>query len=366
VQGSPRANVVSAREGEETRASVFLPMSDSVVFSWVDAVPEDLRARVRANASLYHAVHAEEGVLHGLAIVVYEITHGETSLLELEVPLDTQVNRISAASGGVSDWAVSSAEEAERKKIDVFLDRAVKGELRLEVSYERVLGSSEDAKRAFPVPLLRAVDVHRQHGMLALLSGDDLGLEPVQEERLSRVGENQLPAFVRERLTRTVAHTYKYSGESSSLSARTVIPEKKRGKFDARVDTLISIGDVTMRGSASVEVNVKSGSITELSLGLPADANVLGVSGRSIRSHRISAGEEGQSIEIAFTQEMEGQFRVEVSYERITADGETQVPVPTLAVRGCRGRAWAHRRRGAECARDSARPRRAALEPGHP
>ena len=39
-------------------------------------------------------------------------------------------------------------------------------------------------------------------------------------------------------------------------------------------------------------------------------------------------------IDVQFTQEMEGQFRIEVTYERIMADGETEVVVPTLAVQG--------------------------------
>ena len=41
---------------------------------------------------------------------------------------------------------------------------------------------------------------------------------------------------------------------------------------------------------------------------------------------------EPPAIELAFTQEMEGQFPVEILYERIMAGGEAQAPVPTLSV----------------------------------
>jgi hypothetical protein len=129
VTVTPAANVVTTHQENATVASVFVPMSERVTFSWVDAVPEDVRAQVRANATLYHAVHAEEGVLHVRGLVVYEINRGETNLLKLEVPKDAQVTSVKAPSGGVSDWTETAGSGDAHKTISVFLDRAVKGEL---------------------------------------------------------------------------------------------------------------------------------------------------------------------------------------------------------------------------------------------
>ena len=337
VTVSPGANVVAVHEENATGvsatlATVFVPMSESVTFSWVDAVPEDVRAQVRANATLYHMVHAEEGVLQVRGLVVYEINRGETNLLKLKAPKDAQVTSVKAPSGGVSDWTETAAGGDTHKTISVFLDRAVKGEFVLDVTYEYLLGGGEQALEPLPVPLLAADNVHRQRGMVALLAGPELTLQPLTEDRLARVGENQLPAFVRNLLTMSVAHTYKYTERSPELVVRAVAPERKQGKFDAQVDTLISIGDVTMKGSATVEINVKSGAILALVLRLPRDVNVLGVTGPSIRSHEVRSGDDLQSIDIDFTQEMEGQFRLEVNYERIMSDSERESRVPTVSV----------------------------------
>ncbi|MCK5624207.1 MAG: hypothetical protein KAJ11_18035, partial [Alphaproteobacteria bacterium] len=297
---------------------------------WSEAIPDDLRGQWRANASIYHAVYAEEGVLHGDATVVYEITHGETTMLELEVPEDVQVNRIAAPDGGVSDWVVAKSETAGRKRINVFLERPAVGDYRLDVSYERLLDTGVDAPVA--VPLLSVAGVHRQRGMVALLSGPDLALEPDSAEGASRVGENQLPAFFRNRIVMTVAHTFKYIEEIPALRARAVAPERKQGQFDASVDTLISLGDVTMKGSATVEIDVKSGALLELRLHVPANVNVLGVAGPSLRGHEVHETEDGQTIDMAFTRDMEGQFRIEVNYERIMEGDAMDVVVPTLSV----------------------------------
>jgi hypothetical protein len=330
VRVSPGADVRTTELENATRATSFIPMGDQVAFSWSEAIPEDLRGQLRANASLYHAVFAEEGVLHGEATVVYEITHGDASQLELEVPADAQVNSITAPEGGVSDWVVAQSETPGRKRINVFLERPASGDYRLEVSYERLLGAGVDAPVA--VPLLSAAGVHRQRGMVALLSGPELALEPESAAGASRVGENQLPAFIRNRITMTVAHTFKYIEAIPDLRVRAVAPERKQGQFDARVDTLISLGDVTMKGSATVEVDVKSGAILELRLLVPANVNVLGVAGPSLRNHEVRDTGDGQTIELAFTRDMEGQFRVEVNYERIMEGDAMDVVVPTISV----------------------------------
>jgi hypothetical protein len=336
VKVAPGANVVTSDDGEGTLATVFIPMSEEVVFTWTDAIPEDLRTQVRANASLYHAVLAEEGVLHGRGTVVYEITHGETNLLELSIPADAQVNRIVAPGGGLLDWAVAAPGPDGRQNVDVFLELPVSGEILLQIAYERLLGGGAESPPSLAVPLISARNVHRQRGMVALLSGQELTLKPVTEEGVTRVGENQLPAFLRNQIDMTVAHTYKYIDPKPNLRVEAVAPERRQGKFDAQVDTLISLGEVTMKGSATVEIDVKSGAIVDLELRLPLNVNVLAVSGPSLRTHQVREAPDGeageQAIALEFTREMEGQFRIEVNYERIMEAETDNTAVPTVSV----------------------------------
>lgn len=333
VTVSPNANVMTNESNDTTLASVFVPLTEHVSLHWVDAVPEDLRTAVRANAVLYHAVYAEEGVLQVAGTAVYDITHGETNTLTLELPARAEVNRIVAPSGGVSDWTEATSDDGTRKTITVFLDREVRGEFTLNIFYEQLLGTDTTG---IEIPLLTGRDLHRQRGMVVLLIGNELSLNPTVETDITRVGENQLPAFIRNALAMRVAHTYKYVSQSPVLTVEAVAPERAQGKFDAQVDTLLSIGEVTLKGAASVEIDVKSGAIMALNLLLPENLNILGVSGPSLRSQVVTETENGagQRIALEFTQEMTGQFRIEVNYERILTDTEADPLVPTLHVEG--------------------------------
>ncbi len=334
VSTTPAASVVSQRRGDATVATVYVPLGREVQLSWNEAVPDAVREELRANAELYHAAHAEEGVLHVNAMIFYEVTRGETNVINLEVPENVEINSVTAAGGGVADWRRGRGARTRTDQLSVFLDRQVSGPFQFSVVYEQLLGNAAKPGERFTIPLLSAVGVHRQRGMVALLASKELTLKPVDEQGLSKVGENQLPAEVRQAITMTIAHTYKYTDAEPRLSAEASEPERKEGKFDAEVNTLISLSDVTLKGSATVEVNVKSGGIDQLVLALPAGVNFLDRAAPSLRSHKVTAGEGGQLIELQFTQEMDGQFRVHVTYERILADADNEVPVPTLRVEG--------------------------------
>jgi hypothetical protein len=330
VTAAPATDVAHRVTEKTTVASFHVPMTRQLRLSWTEAIPEDLRTETRAHASLFHAVHAAEGVLYVDALVAFEVSRGEVSAVELELPSDVQVNRITSEGGGISDWRVTPGSAGQPQRVKVFLGHPLMGEMRFRVHYDRSLAKRE---APIPIPLLRAREVHRQRGMVALLATAELSLTPLEEANVTRVGENQLPAFFRRSIGKTIAHTFKYAEAAPKLVATATVPERVLAKFDAEVDTLISLTDVTMRGSASVNVNVKSGKLTEFELILPPDVNLLNLTAPSLRTHRVGEEDE-RRVTVEFTQDMEGQFRIEVAYERITADAESEVSVPTLSVVG--------------------------------
>jgi hypothetical protein len=332
LTATPAGSVTTIARQGRTEATVHVPLTSTLSLSWSEAVPEAAQRELRVNANLYHAIHAEEGVLYARARVQIEVRRGETNRIELLVPNGVQINRVEADSGAVADWRVAESA-GNRRVLQVFLDRQLKEELLLDVFYDRSLGASGAAGDVESIPLLTATGVGRQRGMVALLSTRDLALNPEDGTTMTRVGENQLPSFVRDVIELTVAHTFKYTDAPGDLNVTTAEPERVAARFDARVDTLVSLGEVTLSGSATVELNVKSGGLEELALILPAGTSLLDLSAPSLRTHRASDDEQPR-VELEFTQALEGQFRVELSYERILADDESEIAADTLRVEG--------------------------------
>lgn len=327
LSAQPGTNVTSRTRGNTTVATVHVPLTERVTLTWSESVPEVVRRELRANASLYHVIYAEEGVLFSRARVLYEVRRGETNRIELIVPGDVQVNQVSSDAGAIADWRVTLQGNAQL--LQIFLDRQLQGELTFDVLYDRSIGEGDSET----LPLLAAPNVSRQRGMVALLSSSDLTLDPTEEGDTTRVGENQLPGFVRDEIELTIAHTFKYADSPPTMTVSASEPERVAGRFDAQVDSLISLGDVTLTGSTSIELHVKSGSVALLELVLPEGTNLLNLSAPSLRTHRISDDDE-RVVELEFTQEMEGHFKIDLSYERILAGDEAEVDVATVRVRG--------------------------------
>ncbi len=345
VSATPAANVTTKNTSGNTIATVFAPMTKSLTLSWTEAVPDEIRAEARANASLFHAAYAEEGVLAVRAMVLWEVTRGESGSIELTLPAGVQVNRIHAESGAVADWRMSPPDGDQPRRVTVFLDRKIRDSLLFEVDYDKSLGAAGPGDR-LELPLLRAPKAQRQRGMVALLGSRDLALKPVDEGGATRVGENQLPAFVRDGLTLPVLHTFKYVEAPPLLIVEATSPERRQGKLDAQVDTLVSLGEATLSGAASIGVEVKSGSVMELRLQLPGGVELLNLTGPSVRDFQVRPSttdmaqgepakeEPAQEVRVQFTQEMEGHFRLEVAYERILTPDSGELTVPLIAVAG--------------------------------
>ncbi len=331
VTVTPASSVTITVEDGATTALAHVPMTSQVQFTWSEAVPEDaLEEELRASAEIFHTAYAEEGVLYGTAEARFEITRGATSQLVLSLPDDVQVNRVSSASGAVSDWRA----DEETGELTLYLDREVSGAFACEVTFERLIGTGERALGSFSVPLFTARDVSRQRGMVALLASDELTLEPTDEGDATRVGENQLPPELLDRIEQRVAHTFRYLDAAPTIVVEPRVPERQQGRFDASVDTLISLDDVTTEASASVAIDVKAGTITALTLHLPADVNVLHLTAPSMRGYEVEDIDGAQQIEVEFTRELEGQLRVELSYEQILGEAGGEVSVPLVRVDG--------------------------------
>jgi hypothetical protein len=329
---TPRAGVTIERRAGRTQARVHLPPSEQVAFHWSEALPATIQERLQANAEIYHVVRAEEGVVQIQAIVAFQVTRGATNVLTAELPGKVAVNQVSGE--GVTDWRVVPKGKAQ--ELTIYLDRDVKAELRYQVDYELLLGSgAESDAEPVAIPLLQAGGTLRQRGMLALLSGSELSMQPQQADGMNKVGENQLPAWVRAAAQRSVAHTYKYIDPQAGLTVRLAPPERQRGKFDAVVDTLYSVGDGVMKASASVEIAIKTGKLMDLDLNLPEGVNLVGVTAPSLRDHKLIEGQgSARALQLMFTQEMEGTLRIEVAFERVLAGGQEQVVIPAIHVPG--------------------------------
>jgi hypothetical protein len=339
---SPRAAITRER-GRAGEIAVFhVPLTDTVSLEWPEALPEELatpegEAEVRASATLVHVVSADEGVVRATVHATWDIARGAASRFDLSLPEGVDVGTVAVDVATVEDWRISG--RGADRVLSVFVDRAIEGAASMQIELELLRGGSSEPSRPFTVPLLAArqaqgQDVWRQSGMLALLATRELVLEPAGTIELARVGENQLPATVRESIEATVAHVFRWTDAPRPMDAVAAPRPHEEARFDVHTSTLLSLGDVTTSASSALDVHVKSGALSELVITLPAGANVLEVSAPSLREHRVEGETSAPRLHLWFTQEMEGDVRVELRLERMVPAGEAAIDAPLVHVDG--------------------------------
>lgn len=363
VAVTPTGGVEKQKVGDRTRATVHLPTTDGVALTWSEALPADEAAALRANAEVFHVVRAVDGVLQVTAHVLVEVTRGKTQALVVSLPAGALVNAVRGP--GVNDWRLSEPRPDGTRALTLYLDRDLAeapGAMaasdatpdgahpvgpHFELDYE-VLVAAGAAPQG--VPLATVEGMHRQRGMVALARGDELEVEPDAVTGLAPVGENQLPGWLRDLTPTKVTHTFKYAEPGAALTVKLAPFQRESARFDATVDTLFSLAEGVLRASATIEVNVKAGTLGELDIALPDGINVLSATAPSLREHRVLEPESDKSpgagpskvtnpakprrLNLTFTREMEGTVRIELAWERVLTPGEPALTVPLVHALG--------------------------------
>src|SRR6185503_14354030 len=131
---------------------------------WTDSrpVPEQV---ARMNGQGFLAVSAEEGALRVSAHFALEIISGKTKDVSFKLPESVVVYEVKGE--GVSDWRAVSAEGAQGRKLEVYLDQPRHGTLDIDVAYDILVKKADlEAAEGIAVPALVPENVHRYQGVL--------------------------------------------------------------------------------------------------------------------------------------------------------------------------------------------------------
>jgi hypothetical protein len=329
VQVSPTGGIQRTVKDGKTTISAALPRASEVQLSWRESVPEQQQERVSTTASVWHRFRSEEGILIGDATVVLDIKQGLLQSITAELPRDAQVDSVTSPSATVVDWRSQEAKDG-LQQITAYLDRRVEGNAQLQLHYDVPLPVGTKRR----LPLVSVAEASRQRGAVALIGTREAALRVDEEATLTRVGESGFPADILSNLPGKLTYAFKYNATPPAVTIAQTPPQKVEGRFNARLETVVSVGEVGVHGSIEGVVEVKTGRLALLQVEIPKGPQVLSVVAPSLREQRVLQLDDKQLIEIEFTQEMEGSLRFEINYEQLLAQEFTETSVPMVHVIG--------------------------------
>lgn len=314
VQVAPqRALELRSDRKDITGVHAVLGSTNQFTVSWQPKSGGSEKAAGLANVTDMITVNVGDGVVHTHAVLDYQILRGSLGELTVEVPSAARL--LDVQTPGLRDWQTEAA--GDRQRVRVQLHAPATEAVRLELHTETPI-----PEQAFQVGQFRAVGVARESGILAVRSAEDVGLEHVVRESLTRVDAAEVPASLRSpggTFYKFFTPDHKLSVVASQLKPRIIV--------GSHLSILLEKARLTTRGEFRYQVS-RSG-IFALAYRLPAGFQVDGVHTESMERFEVAPAGGDQVLTVYFTKKMLGDLTVSVtaSQSRNKAAGEVILPL---------------------------------------
>ena len=264
---------------EETVLLAFVGAAPEVKIDWTPKSEGATGLEALATAQAQQEVLLEEGVLRTRVRLVYEISRAEISQLKVAIPANQKVTGVFDAN--VRQWDVMAAGEEQTLIIQLF-EPAKKSQ---NVTIELEQFSDQLAMGDVAVPVVKAVGVGRQQGIVVVRIGDELRAEPSKRSGLLQVDAAELPPPLQ---GQPWSFAYRYSTLPFELALR-VEKVKPRIRSDELIELYFQPDSTTMNLLALYDI--QQAGVFQLELDVPAGYDV-----RSVRG-QAAAGAEAIAVD---------------------------------------------------------------------
>jgi len=262
----------AAAPPDETVVLAFVGAAPTVRIEWTPKAEGAAGMEALASVQVEQQVSISEGVTRTWAELAYAISRAELEVLTIEVPLGEKV--VNVFDANVRKWSVDETDDHQQVTVQLF--EPAKGGQKVIVELEQFAGDEAEGRSKLAVPVVKAVNVGRQQGVVVVQVADGLRAEAAKVSGLLQVDATELP----ETLARgSWAFSYRYAAVpfELELSIEKILP---RIVVDSLVEAELQPKQLSLDMLAIYTVE-KAG-VFRLELDVPAGYEVRDVQGREV------------------------------------------------------------------------------------
>lgn len=297
-----------------TRVRAVLGSTKQFTVSWQPKSGSSDKAAGLANVTDTIAVDVGDGVVHTHAVFDYQILRGSLGELIVEVPKDQRLLDVQVP--GLRDWKTETVDD--RQRVTIRLHAPATEKVRLQLHTETPI-----SEQAFQVGRVRAVGVARESGILAVRSAEDVGLEYVARESITRIDAADAPKALRKpgsTFYKFFTPDHKLAVVASQLKPRIVV--------DSHLSVLLGKSRLTTRGEFRYKIS-RSG-IFALAFRLPTGFQVDDVRTESMERFEVAPAAGAQTLRVYFTKKLLGDLTVTVTAGKARDKPAGELTLPLL------------------------------------
>jgi hypothetical protein len=267
---APAADDQPEDAAEQTVVLAFVGAAPLVRIDWTPKAEGATGLEALASVQAEQQVWIVEGVTRTRATLNYAISRAELPQLTIEVPADQKV--VNVFDDNVRQWSVDEADGAQRIAVQLF--EPAKSQQRVTVELEKFAG--EEARASLGVPVVKALNVGRQQGVVVVNVAAGLRAETTKTSGLMQVDRSELPEHMR---ASEGAFAYRYASVPFELTL-DVEKVQPRVLADMLIEAYLEPERLTFDATALFSIE-RSG-VFRLEMDIPEGYQVRQVRGRAL------------------------------------------------------------------------------------
>ncbi len=173
--------------GDETTVLAFVGAAPSVQIDWTMRAEGATGLQALVSVQSVQQVWIHDGVIRTHTTLAYDIRRGTVERLVLEVPADHKV--VNVYDANVRQWTVEPAGDVQRVVADLFEPGRGAQDVSVELERFTTTGGGD----VIAVPVVRAVNVGRQQGVIGVGVAEGLRAEAVRWTGLMQMDAAEMP-----------------------------------------------------------------------------------------------------------------------------------------------------------------------------
>ncbi len=323
-------------DAKQTVVLAFVGAAPVVRVDWTPRAEGATGLAALATVQARQRMTIDEGVARTAATLEYEISRAELPKLVIDVPADQKV--VNVFDPNVRQWSVAEVDGRQRITADLF--EPARGKQSLVIELEQFTG--EESRATVAAPVIEAIDVARQQGVVVVEVASTLRAEATERQGLLQVDTAELPEPLKQRQW---PFAYRYASVPFTLALAV---EKVQPEISADVLTQVRVEPRELDLRMHVVYTIERAGVFTLALDVPEDYHILSVSGFSAPSGRsvsIDAWHRGEDdkarVTINLSRKAIGRMGLQARLRRsldepdlLTPTGkavEVGVPLPRVA-----------------------------------
>jgi hypothetical protein len=270
IQPLLAATEIPVAEGaKESVVLAFVGAAPTVQIDWTPKAEGARGLTALVSVKAEQELSIEEGVTRTRVVLAYAVSRAALASLTVEVPADQKV--VNVFDPNVREWSVEPAGAVQ--KITVQLFEPVRTSQNLTIELQKF--APEDSRSA-SVPLVSAVGVTRQQGVVVVRAAEGLRAEPSKRMGLLQVDASELPPG----LARTRwMYSYRYASLPFEL---TLDVEKIEPHIEAEtlVEAHLQVEELSL--DVSTVYDIQKAGVFRLELDIPQGYEVRSVGGWAV------------------------------------------------------------------------------------